>query len=53
MTDATRLDRAETYAETVHRIYSDRRAAPPTREFLLVVAQTLDLAIAAAVEHYG
>ncbi|MFH8410411.1 hypothetical protein ACH4FX_37395 [Streptomyces sp. NPDC018019] len=27
--DAPRLDRAQTYAETVHRIYGDRRAAPP------------------------
>jgi hypothetical protein len=33
-----RLDRAEKYAEVVHRIYHDRRAAPPARELLLAVA---------------
>ncbi|MFD8415476.1 hypothetical protein ACFV2Q_27560 [Streptomyces sp. NPDC059650] len=41
MTDAPRLDRAETYAETTHRIYGDRRAAPPARELLLAVAYAL------------
>ncbi|MGW1037589.1 hypothetical protein [Streptomyces antibioticus] len=42
--DAPRLDRAETYAETVHRIYGDRRAAPPARELLLAVAYALFVA---------
>ncbi|MGW3253515.1 hypothetical protein ACWDCX_23515 [Streptomyces fungicidicus] len=39
-----RLDRAETYAKTVHRIYGDRRAAPPARELLLAVAYALFVA---------
>ncbi|MEU9802739.1 hypothetical protein [Streptomyces sp. NPDC051000] len=42
--DAPRLDRAETYAETVHRIYGDRRATPPARELLLAVAYALFVA---------
>ncbi|MFG3250993.1 hypothetical protein [Streptomyces sp. NPDC048187] len=42
--DAPRLDRAETYAETVHRIYGDRRAAPQVRELLLAVAYALFVA---------
>ncbi|MFB6840257.1 hypothetical protein [Streptomyces sp. NPDC056361] len=41
---APRLDRAETYAETTHRIYGDRRAAPPARELLLAVAYALFVA---------
>ncbi|MFJ3914366.1 hypothetical protein [Streptomyces vinaceus] len=44
MSDAPRLDRAETYAETVHRIYGDRRATPPARELLLAVAYALFVA---------
>jgi hypothetical protein len=39
-----RLDRAEKHAETVHRIYHDRRAAPPARELLLAVAYALAIA---------
>ena len=39
-----RLDRAEKHAETVHRIYRDRRAAPPARELLLAVAYALFVA---------
>ncbi|MFF3127740.1 hypothetical protein ACFVRD_36850 [Streptomyces sp. NPDC057908] len=42
--DAPRLDRAEKHAETVHRIYRDRRAAPPARELLLAVAYALSIA---------
>ncbi|GAA3126973.1 hypothetical protein [Streptomyces goshikiensis] len=42
--DVPRLDRAETYAETTHRIYGDRRAAPPARELLLAVAYALFVA---------
>ncbi|MGW2841917.1 hypothetical protein ACWCWD_29530 [Streptomyces sp. NPDC001493] len=39
-----RLDRAEKHAETVHRIYGDRRAAPPARELLLAVSYVLAIA---------
>ncbi|UZI34040.1 hypothetical protein [Streptomyces sp. VB1] len=39
-----RLDRATEHAETVHRIYCDRRAAPPARELLLAVAYALAVA---------
>ncbi|MBD0844250.1 hypothetical protein [Streptomyces sp. TRM68416] len=39
-----RLERAETHAKTVHRIYGDRRAAPPARELLLAVAYALFVA---------
>ena len=39
-----RLDRATEHAETVHRIYLDRRAAPPARELLLAVAYALAIA---------
>ncbi|MBX7471220.1 hypothetical protein K1Y80_34745 [Streptomyces sp. MAG02] len=42
--EAPRLDRAEKHAETVHRIYGDRRAAPPARELLLAVAYALSIA---------
>ncbi|MEV6357916.1 hypothetical protein [Streptomyces hydrogenans] len=42
--DAPRLDRAEAYTETVHRIYGDRRATPPARELLLAVAYALFVA---------
>ncbi|MEU2899642.1 hypothetical protein ABZ690_08050 [Streptomyces sp. NPDC006967] len=42
--EAPRLDRAEKHAETVHRIYTDRRAAPPARELLLAVAYALSIA---------
>ncbi|MFE7070447.1 hypothetical protein ACFU96_10205 [Streptomyces sp. NPDC057620] len=42
--DAPRLDRAETHAQTVHRIYGDRRAAPPARDLLLAVAYALFVA---------
>lgn len=42
--DVPRLDRAETYATLVHRIYADRRAAPPARELLLAVAYAVFLA---------
>jgi hypothetical protein len=42
--DSPRLDQAETYAKLVHRIYCDRRAAPPARELLLAVAYALFLA---------
>ncbi|WP_330335821.1 hypothetical protein OHS33_39500 (plasmid) [Streptomyces sp. NBC_00536] len=43
-TDAPRLDRAETYTQTAHRIYGDRRATPPSRELLLAVAYALFVA---------
>ncbi|MGN9763070.1 hypothetical protein [Streptomyces sp. SD31] len=42
-TDVPRLDRAEAYAKVVHRIYHDRRAAPPARELLLAVAYAVFL----------
>ncbi|MFJ3365835.1 hypothetical protein [Streptomyces anthocyanicus] len=38
------MDRAETHAQTVHRIFGDRRAAPPARELLLAVAYALFVA---------
>ncbi|MFD9453465.1 hypothetical protein ACFWBC_10285 [Streptomyces sp. NPDC059985] len=43
-TGAPRLERAETYAQTVHRIYGDRRATPAAREILLAVAYALFVA---------
>ncbi len=30
-----RLEKAEKHAELVHRIYRDRRAAPPARELAI------------------
>ncbi|MFJ6889885.1 hypothetical protein ACIQRC_34270 [Streptomyces californicus] len=39
-----RLDRAAEHAQSVHRIFSDRRAAPPARELLLAVAYALAIA---------
>lgn len=42
--DAPRLERAEKHAEAVHRIFRDRRAAPPARELLLAVAYALFVA---------
>ncbi|MFJ2589688.1 hypothetical protein [Streptomyces sp. NPDC087538] len=43
-TELPRMDRAEKHAETVHRIYRDRRAAPPARELLLAVAYAVAIA---------
>ncbi|MFZ3476043.1 hypothetical protein ACODT4_44440 [Streptomyces sp. 2.9] len=41
---APRLDRTDTHAEIVHRIYTDRRAGAGARELLLAVAYGLFLA---------